>query len=204
MFVGMQFCPNCGVKAARELVDDATELPCPGCATHMRAIRVGTTPMHECPSCTSTWLETHVFNDLCLNREERASVAISIGVATLSGPLDQSKNPVRYVPCAVCRKIMNRVNFGHRSGILIDLCKGHGLWFERDELARALAFVESGGLERARAEDQARQAEELRTLSRSLQDSAIMRAGPHVVSLRRDDEPAADSLLRDVLEKLLS
>src|SRR5207253_7857633 len=41
MFVGMQFCPNCGVKAARELVDDATELPCPGCATHMRDIRVG-------------------------------------------------------------------------------------------------------------------------------------------------------------------
>ena len=45
---------------------------------------------------------------------------------------------------------MNRVNYAKRSGVVIDVCKAHGLWFDRDELRRILAFIASGGLDRAR------------------------------------------------------
>lgn len=46
--------------------------------------------------------------------------------------------------------MMNRVNFGRVSGIVIDLCKGHGVWFDPGELQSILGFVGNGGLERMR------------------------------------------------------
>ena len=34
--------------------------------------------------------------------------------------------------------MMNRQNFGRRSGVIIDVCKGHGVWFEPGELSAVL------------------------------------------------------------------
>ena len=45
---------------------------------------------------------------------------------------------------------MNRRNYGGTSGVIIDLCKADGLWFDADELARILAWIRSGGVEKAR------------------------------------------------------
>jgi Zn-finger nucleic acid-binding protein len=45
---------------------------------------------------------------------------------------------------------MNRKNFGESSGIVVDVCTRHGVWFDAGELPRVLAFVQAGGLERAR------------------------------------------------------
>jgi hypothetical protein len=41
---------------------------------------------------------------------------------------------------------MNRKNFGAHSGIIVDVCREHGTWFDGDELAAALEFVRAGGL----------------------------------------------------------
>ena len=46
---------------------------------------------------------------------------------------------------------MNRRNFGDRSGVILDLCSPHGVWFDADELARVLDWVRAGGLRAARA-----------------------------------------------------
>ena len=59
----------------------------------------------------------------------------------------ETERPARYVKCPACQKIMNRVNFGRTSGVIVDVCKPHGVWFERDELRRVLAFTANGGLE---------------------------------------------------------
>ncbi len=32
----------------------------------------------------------------------------------------------------------------------MDICKGHGTWFDRDELSRILEFIRGGGLEESR------------------------------------------------------
>jgi Zn-finger nucleic acid-binding protein len=56
---------------------------------------------------------------------------------------------------------MLRKNFGQSSGIIVDVCRSHGIWFDSGELPRVLAFVEAGGLElaREREAEQKRQAE---------------------------------------------
>ena len=45
---------------------------------------------------------------------------------------------IRYIPCPICHELMNRVNFANFSGVIVDVCREHGTWFDRDELRRAL------------------------------------------------------------------
>jgi hypothetical protein len=42
---------------------------------------------------------------------------------------------------------MSRKNFGAHSGIVVDVCRDHGTWFDGGELAAALEYVRAGGLE---------------------------------------------------------
>lgn len=51
---------------------------------------------------------------------------------------------------------MHRKNFGGASGVIVDVCTLHGIWFDAGELPNVLSFVERGGLERARKLDEER------------------------------------------------
>ena len=58
--------------------------------------------------------------------------------------------PVKYRSCPGCRNLMNRVNYGRISGVVIDVCRKDGIWFDRGELSAIVAFLEGGGSERVR------------------------------------------------------
>jgi Zn-finger nucleic acid-binding protein len=57
------------------------------------------------------------------------------------------ESEVHYAPCPECRQVMARMDFGRRSGIVVDVCRSHGTWFDGRELEAALDFVRAGGLE---------------------------------------------------------
>lgn len=59
---------------------------------------------------------------------------------------------------------MNRMNFARCSGVIVDVCKKHGTWFDRDELSHIVEFIRDGGLEASRARDKAEIREERRRL----------------------------------------
>jgi len=157
MFVGTQFCPHCGTKIESPDAVDGKSLKCPGCSGEMRPVKVGATLLHECDQCGSAWLDPTTFAALCSDRELRGTVMTSLGAGGVSAQAP-APGKVRYVHCAVCDKLMNRVNFGKMSGIIIDVCKNHGVWFERDELRGVLEFVANGGLDRMRASEAERKA----------------------------------------------
>jgi len=50
-----------------------------------------------------------------------------------------------------CGQVRNRRNFAEVSGVILDWCRAHGWWFDANELENAIAFLERGGLQRARA-----------------------------------------------------
>jgi hypothetical protein len=37
--------------------------------------------------------------------------------------------------------------------VIVDICKGHGTWFDRDELSGIVQFIRGGGLEVARQKE---------------------------------------------------
>ncbi len=53
--------------------------------------------------------------------------------------------PVTYIDCPVCRRLMNRVNFGSRSGVIADQCREHGMWLDGGELRQILEWTKAGG-----------------------------------------------------------
>ena len=60
---------------------------------------------------------------------------------------------VRYFPCPQCAQLMNRMNFAKCSGVIVDVCRGHGSWFDRDELRAIIEFIRAGGLQLSRQKE---------------------------------------------------
>jgi hypothetical protein len=56
---------------------------------------------------------------------------------------------------------MQRRNFGGSSGVVVDVCRAHGVWLDHLELEHVLAWARGGGLERERERrvERARRAE---------------------------------------------
>ena len=79
--------------------------------------------------------------------------------------MQQVESGLRYLPCPKCGQLMNRLNFAHRSGVIIDICSRHGVWFDRDGLQHIIEFIRSGGMERAREIERAELTDEIRRLS---------------------------------------
>ncbi len=150
VFAGAKFCSHCGAAIARtEVPTDVKEL-CPRCQIGMDTVAIGATQLRECPKCEGIWADAESLQKICADREQQAAV---LGIPR-SLPVDaNSLENVRYVPCPVCNKLMNRVAFSHCSGVVVDVCKAHGTWFDKDELRRIVEFIRAGGLETARADE---------------------------------------------------
>jgi len=56
-----------------------------------------------------------------------------------------SEYPLSYIDCPVCMKLMNRINFGSHSGVIVDKCRNHGVWLDGGELRQILEWMKSGG-----------------------------------------------------------
>ena len=141
-------CAACGRELGLDPMPESDALMCPICNVHFIALPAGETgSVHECSKCTGQFVEHGTLRTLF---EER----LQIGLGSTVGRAIQHAPPagptrVGYVPCPLCRSLMNRKNFGERSGVIVDVCKSHGIWFDRGELPRVLAFVEAGGLREA-------------------------------------------------------
>ena len=128
----------------------------------MQAVAIGSTTVRECERCSGLWVDVLSFEKICADREQQAAV---LGAASPAPRGEVSEGgKVRYAPCPECRQLMNRINFARCSGVIVDICKSHGSWFDRDELTRIVEFIRAGGLDAARSREKAALEEERRQL----------------------------------------
>jgi Zn-finger nucleic acid-binding protein len=148
--VHARHCPRCGAEIQRH-EDGPSNLACPGCKAALFHTSVGGAHLDQCHACGGAWVAQAEFEKLAGDREERGEV---LGTLPGEGPKHEIKvEEVHYRPCPACGKFMNRTNYGRTSGVILDVCKDHGLWFDKDELRQVLAFIEGGGLDRTRARE---------------------------------------------------
>lgn len=149
--VSASHCPGCGAAVAPRASVSQAGAACPACAKPLEAAKVGELDLLECLACGGLWLDRAIFEQLGASRERQGALmgALPAPAAPAAPPLT-SLEAVQYRPCPVCAQRMNRVNYARRSGVVLDVCKAHGVWFDKDELRRVLAFVAGGGLDRAR------------------------------------------------------
>ncbi len=165
-------CARCGQALALEPLLDPTDAPCPRCTTPLE-VRGGAGEsghLHECPRCGGTFVLRDVLADI-LHRAERGGPFPDQSRATVTA-LDQ----VKYVPCPLCHSPMNRINFGKVSGVIVDVCRQHGTWFDGGELTRVVAFAANGGLDKTRAREKKELDEQSRQQVVAQRDFAVFMA----------------------------
>jgi Zn-finger nucleic acid-binding protein len=134
-------CSGCGVALGLEPAGTSDYLKCPRCKLDFEVFRGGSGRLRDCSRCGGQFVEHPLLRELIERREVYGSVAPR--VFRKANPL---RDPVRYLPCPECRAMMTRRNFGGASGVIVDVCSRHGIWFDVGELPNVLSFVESGGL----------------------------------------------------------
>lgn len=177
MFVGSRYCPRCGAEAAREILDEESP-SCAACREEMRAVRVGAISFRECAGCGSVWMDGEAFERMCDDREQQTGIRSYVFALTRPDGA-RARQAVRYRPCPRCARIMNRTNFARRSGVILDICKDHGVWLDHGELGQLIAFIDAGGM--ALARDRAREQERL--------DEEARRARGHDPTTWRETAP---------------
>lgn len=185
IFLGSRHCPRCGALAERVEVQSAGSRQCPRCRVPMEAIAMGAAQLHECARCEGLWVAAAAFEQICADREQQSILLGMPGAGRAVKSSGAEQGSVRYVPCPECHQLMNRVNFARCSGVVVDVCKGHGSWFDRDELQRTVEFIRAGGLTASRAREIAQLAEERGRLQQEQLAAATHTHAPF--SLRDDD-----------------
>ena len=147
MFQGAKFCPHCGAPAVT-WVSSESELHCPGCDAVLFQGQLGPSVLHQCGKCFGFWVDRATFDRICREAEEQSLPPGLPGAVPPPAPVALPK--VRYVKCPSCRSFMNRVNFAECSGVVVDVCREHGTWFDAYELNRIVEFIRAGGLDKAR------------------------------------------------------
>lgn len=125
-----------------------TQRACPRCAIPLNTIDLklhgGVFLIERCETCLGLFfdpgelealLEATVANVFEINRKQLANI----------GVLRNQEYGVTYIRCPVCSTVMNRVNFGTRSGVIVDRCKEHGVWLDGGELRHLFEWMKAGG-----------------------------------------------------------
>lgn len=161
-------CHSCGVAIVPEAeAGEATGKPCPVCGegAELIARQLGEQQLSvlECPRCAGLWVGAEVFQRLESEAKRHIGGAVPAGAVGGSGgataggrPSGQSsaQQGALYRPCVSCGKFMNRQNYGRRSGVIVDVCKQHGVWFDDRELQIVLDWIRHGGLAASNLRDE--------------------------------------------------
>lgn len=213
---GASLCRYCGRRSDVDLrgvheftvVEPASPRICPVCGIPMQSVDLhlgGTFFIERCERCLSLFFDP---NEIETVVEQSASGAFQVDLLRLG---ELAARPVggraatRYYACPVCSTAMNRVNFGARSGVIVDQCPKHGVWLEGGELRRLLEWRRAGGqiLDRQRRVE--RLEEEQKAERKRAREEARVRAedpprmeSEHLVNLP-DPTEAVRAFVRTVL-----
>lgn len=121
---------------------------CPHCERALQTIELNlSSPFYieRCILCFGLFFDPGEIGELL---ESSVSNVFSINfklIKNINKERYQKNKNFRYVKCPVCRIHMNRVNFGFRSGVVIDQCKKHGVWMDSGEITHLMEWKKAGG-----------------------------------------------------------
>lgn len=153
--IGRTPCSYCGSVQELDLnklgtykVEDSdSDRLCPCCDIPLRTINVGQGNKFYIEQCTKCYGLFFDPNELEALMNESTSEVYSIKLQKIDKLSGENfiNDKIVYRKCPICRTLMNRKNFGGRSGIIIDICKDHGIWLDRGELSALLEWKKAGG-----------------------------------------------------------
>ena len=172
-FTEARDCGRCGsVAAAADL-----KAACPSCREPLSSRSLGKARLSGCARCAGVWADPASFRAICEEREEKSAYLGEGSPLKAPRPSDPLSSPIVYRPCPACGELMNRFNFAGCSGVILDACKPHGVWFDPDELRRIAEFIRGGGMDAARARERRSLELEHRRLKQTADDARLGAGG---------------------------
>ncbi len=178
--------------------------PCPRCWQPLSPMQLAEGTLHRCAECAGVFAECRA--EAAIQRRGEAALA---GMSPPEAP-PRAVDLQGYARCPLCANLMNRVQFARRSGVLVDVCRDHGTWFDASELERVAAFAtelasESPPVdEESRVQDTSWAEEEARRAAAALgeQLERLSQQGPTAAD-RADTSDTLSRLPMAVLRRLL-
>jgi Zn-finger nucleic acid-binding protein len=142
-----RFCIRCGEPVFGRIKDGLVleDRLCPKCELPMQGLSVGDFSLIGCKECGGAFVSHETFEMMQAQADK-----LIVPTQPAPKPIFAKPEAVRYVRCPVCRNMMNRTNFAKISGVIIDTCKGHGIWFDAGEVERIMDFILHGGIEKSK------------------------------------------------------
>jgi Zn-finger nucleic acid-binding protein len=173
VFHGHKHCPECGAELALAATAEAhADRACPRCAHVLHARRVGDIVIDECGACLGVFLDHVAIKRVVIDRAQSRAEALLGALPRTEIKAVPSAGQKMYLPCPVCHVVMNRKLFATGTGVIIDVCRTHGTFFDAGELPLIIDFVMNGGLERAQIKDIERMREAARRELAQARDAA--------------------------------
>jgi len=143
---GSIFCHQCGadlLKPATITDDEKTALKCPRCKTKkLKSRNIGQYHIDHCLDCGGVWLDHEVLQQVLHDKGQQKTVQAIMG-SPVTADSKRDSHDVVYLKCPHCNDLMHRRNFGKTSGVIVDECIKHGIWFDKSELAAVIKFTRS-------------------------------------------------------------
>lgn len=150
-------CKYCGRRNDTDLrgihkytvVRPETERTCPRCNVSLLTINFKTNEkfyIERCAQCMGLFFDSGELEALLEQSVSNVFHIDRLRLNTINKELYyHDKKMVKYLKCPVGGEYMRRVNFGARSGVVVDRCRNHGVWLDGGELKRLLEWKKSGG-----------------------------------------------------------
>ena len=119
---------------------------CPDCKVTLTIVLDEGAPVHACGQCQGVWVELVDEKALLRIKPEVFSVDELRRLRKLYRPL-MKDDPVRLKACPECGDLMYRRNWGGHSGVVVDRCEQHGIWYDEGEIEKVREYIQLGGIE---------------------------------------------------------
>ncbi len=120
---------------------------CPCCAVPMRTINIGdddTLFIEQCQQCFGLFFGIDELETLLDKTKKTYNIQLDL-INKLAQNSTSLNREIVYRKCPVCKTLMNRKNYGGRSGIITDVCRDHGIWLDSGELRSLMEWKRAGG-----------------------------------------------------------
>lgn len=138
---------------------------CPRCNVTLKTLDLkleGRFLIDRCDHCLGIFFDPGELEFLLEATVKNISGIDQTGLNAINEKREPNQYPISYIKCPVCGQLMHRVNFGAKSGVIVDRCKEHGIWLDGGELRQLLEWMKLGGrlLEQERQQQKQKEAEQ--------------------------------------------
>ncbi len=121
---------------------------CPHCEIPLQTIKLKSSKpfyIERCRTCFGLFFDPGEIETLL---ESSVSHVFEINfklITSINKDRYQQNKAFTYIKCPKCRVLMNRVNYAHRSGVVVDQCIKHGVWLDSGETTHLMEWKKAGG-----------------------------------------------------------